>query len=137
MSFSDVDELIQSDEQLMMQLMSNLFSNAYKFSAEGESITLNVSQKFGLLVIQLKDMGRGVPVEDQPHIFDLFYRGQNTIGVRGLGLGLSIGKRIVETLGGEISVNSRGEGRGSQFCVQIPIISDMEALHPATMAVLV
>jgi Na+/proline symporter/signal transduction histidine kinase len=110
------------DEDRMLQVLTNIFSNAIKFSDEldGEILVLyKISKKY--LVISISDNGKGVPEEDLPYVFDKFYqsKNQNIIKREGSGLGLAISKRIVERHNGTIRVKNE-VNYGANFIIKIP-----------------
>jgi signal transduction histidine kinase len=106
----------------LRQLLTNLLSNAVKFSPQGGVVVLRAREEPENLVIEVLDQGPGIPAEEQPLIFEDFFRGRNAGQVSGSGLGLSIAKKIVEAHHGAIWVESPYiEGRsGSKFTVTIP-----------------
>jgi signal transduction histidine kinase len=77
--------------------------------------------------VTIKDDGIGIPVAEQPRIWDRLYRGDKSRGQRGLGLGLSLVKAVVEAHGGRVTVQS-AEGVGSEFSVSLPVGAKVEAL---------
>ena len=104
----------------LRQLANNLLENAIKYTPEGGEIGVSLEEDSGFLVLRVADTGIGVPKEDQPYIFDKFYRTDEAIDhYSGTGLGLSIVKGIVDQHGGRIWVDSR-EGKGSAFTVMLP-----------------
>ncbi len=106
----------------LRQVISNLLANAIKFSPEGSVVTLSARDEAEALVIEVMDEGIGIPVEDQAHIFEDFFRGSNADEYGGTGLGLSIAKKIVQAHQGEIRVESpyRPDRTGTKFTVIIP-----------------
>jgi heavy metal sensor kinase len=114
---------LQADKVQMERLLSNLISNAVKYTPEGGSIRVegNAAPEPGWVVIEVKDTGVGIPAENLPHIFDRFYRVRNeqTNKIQGLGLGLSFVSWIVDAHGGKIDISST-PGTGTQFRVQLP-----------------
>lgn len=106
----------------LRQVVSNLLANAVKFSPENSTVTLSAHEKDDILVIEVMDEGIGIPIEDQKHIFEDFFRGSNTADVGGSGLGLSIAKKIVDAHDGTIEVESPylPDKPGTKFTVKIP-----------------
>ncbi|HMK08917.1 MAG TPA: ATP-binding protein [Anaerolineales bacterium] len=104
------------------QVISNLLANAVKFSPEGRSVVLSAHDEPAALVLEVTDEGIGIPAEDQPHIFEDFFRAQNAEGFGGAGLGLSIAQKIVGAHGGTISVVSPVPPApgGTRFTLRIP-----------------
>ena len=113
----DVPEVwVCADEMRLRQVLFNLFTNAFKYSAEGSPLECACTLHEEEVVISIRDYGLGIPPEEQPHLFERFYRLERDRNspVRGVGLGLSICKQIVEAMGGTIWVESSGiEGEGS------------------------
>ncbi len=107
------------DFSLIRQIAVNLVGNALKYSPGRLDIQVTVDINLDNLTIKVKDQGIGILPEDQPLIFDLFYRGANTVDRRGLGLGLFVVKRLVEAQNGTISVDS-APNQGTTFTVTIP-----------------
>lgn len=99
----------------------NIVENAVKFTPKNGTITINLSGKNGLAVLQIKDTGIGISEEDLPHVFERFYRGSKTDKTFGSGLGLAITQAITKAHKGTIDVQSK-VGRGSEFSVYFPLI---------------
>lgn len=108
-----------ADRGLLRQILSNLLTNAYKYSSTESDVELfvYVDEKKGVFVV--KDKGIGIPDEDQNHLFDEFHRAANVGNIQGTGLGLSIVKRCVDAHSGNIDVQSK-VGKGTVFTVAIP-----------------
>ena len=106
----------------MRQLLTNLLTNAIKYSESNTAISVNLQEKDDQLILQIADQGFGIPAVDLPYIFDKFYRSGNIIGteIPGSGLGLAIVKSIVESHHGRIWVDST-VGQGSTFTIVFPI----------------
>jgi signal transduction histidine kinase len=104
------------------QVISNLLANAVKFSPEGSTVSLHVHDEPEALVVEVMDEGIGIPPQDQPSIFEDFFRAENAEGFGGAGLGLSIAHKIVSAHDGTITVASPYQpGRsGTKFTVRIP-----------------
>lgn len=113
--------LVRGDTQLLLQLFGNLLSNAVKYSPSGGLICLRARQEAGAAVVAIEDSGIGVPEKDQPRLFERYFRGSNTSGIGGTGVGLYLVSRIVELHGGVVSVSTR-EGAGSIFTVRLPLL---------------
>ncbi len=129
----DVLPNVWGDHTRLRQVALNLVSNAVKFTAQGK-ITLTVEIKEDQVVVSVSDTGVGIPLEDQAAIFDEFRQSERTTnrGYGGLGLGLSISKRLVELHGGNIGVQSSGqEGEGATFYFTLPIMHYVEELSPS------
>ncbi len=117
---------IHADENLMMQVLNNLVSNAIKFTNPGGSITINANPKPEEHVVQIsvKDTGTGIRKEDMDKLFrvDAKFTSPGTAGEKGTGLGLSLVKEIVEKHGGKIWVRSK-LGHGTEFIFTVPVSS--------------
>jgi signal transduction histidine kinase len=103
----------------LLQVMGNLVDNALKYGVPGGTLRISATAAAGRVQLMFADDGVGIPEEDLPRIFDRLYRGDRSRSKRGLGLGLSLVRAVVEAHGGEISVASR-PGEGSCFTVTIP-----------------
>jgi CheY-like chemotaxis protein len=113
----------------------NLVSNAIKFTPQGKKVAIRVSYKNELMTLQIQDEGIGIAANRLAHIFEPFEQADNSITRRfgGTGLGLTISKRLIEILGGTITVTSE-EGRGSTFTINIPLKSiDNDIATPQTL----
>lgn len=108
--------LIRGNPRRLRQVMENLLSNAVKYTQEGGWIAVEATEDDGHVVVRVADNGIGIPLADQPYIFERFYRVQREEleGVEGTGLGLAIVKSVIERHGGRIWVESR-PGVGSIF----------------------
>jgi signal transduction histidine kinase len=106
----------------LRQVLTNLLSNAVKFSPDEGQVTFRGWDEAEALVFQVEDQGMGIPPEDQPYIFEDFFRSRNAEGVAGAGLGLSVAKSIVEAHEGQIELESPYEGveSGTRFTVRLP-----------------
>jgi signal transduction histidine kinase len=107
------------DRTRMRQVFANLLDNAIKYTAAGGKVTVSVGEESGQAVARFRDDGMGIPVEEQPKIWSRLYRGDKSRSQRGLGLGLSLVKAVVEAHGGQASVSSQ-INRGSEFTVRLP-----------------
>lgn len=116
----DQDLILCSDENLLDMVWNNLLSNAVKFTSEGGKIRIQMYQKDREVMVTMADNGCGMDLETLRHIFDKFYQGDTSHATRGNGLGLALAKRIVDLLGGNISVQST-LGNGSVFTVAFPM----------------
>jgi signal transduction histidine kinase len=110
--------LVDSDPELLSLVWNNLFSNAIKFTEDGGTVGLKVYRDGSHAVIEVSDTGCGISPEVGAHIFEKFYQGDTSHATQGNGLGLALVKRVVDIIGGEISVSSV-QGKGSTFTVKI------------------
>ncbi len=111
---------MQSDENLLRNIFVNLLTNAIKFSPGKDIVMLNVMPDTSFVTCEVRDFGLGIEQEDLPRVFDPFHRGENVKGIKGTGLGLPIVKKAVETLGGEVTVDSKA-GEGTLFTVKLKL----------------
>jgi signal transduction histidine kinase len=108
-----------SDPVLLHPILSNLLSNAARYSPAGRTITLRLDVAPERVRIAVEDEGIGIPAEDRARIFEPFERGSNVGHIKGTGLGLNIVQRMTDLLGGRIEVDGRAGG-GSVFTVDLP-----------------
>ncbi|MBD3588425.1 ATP-binding protein [Bacteroides sp. GM023] len=121
---SDCDsKLSLFDSDKVEKIFSNLLYNALKFTSDGGTVEVSVSEVDKNYVISVKDTGIGISEKDLPHIFNRFYQGENNkkISSKGRGIGLMLVKKYVELHDGEISVISK-MGAGTEFTVTLPIV---------------
>ena len=111
---------IQADPDRLAQVLNNLLSNAIKFTPEGGQVVVSVEQTESALKLRISDTGCGIDKCFLPFVFDEFRRGNAAHNERGLGLGLTIVKHIVEGHRGQITVYSDGPGKGTIFTVTLP-----------------
>jgi len=110
---------IEADRRLLEHIVTNLVTNAIKYSPPGTRVRVTVRALEGSVLLTVEDQGIGIPLSDQPYVFQPFHRGRNASGIDGTGLGLSIVKQNVELHGGQISFHS-AENQGTTFVVQLP-----------------
>lgn len=109
---------VESDPNYLEIVWNNLLSNAVKFTPPQGSIGVSVRVEQGSAVVEVSDTGCGISKETGKHIFDKFYQGDTSHAQEGNGLGLALVKKVIEILGGEISVESE-PGKGSTFTVKL------------------
>ena len=110
---------VQLDPKLLTHSLTNLISNAFKYSVGKENPQLSIHFKPTEVVLSIKDYGLGIPEEEQLHLFEPFFRAVNVTEIQGTGLGLSIAKEYVEVNKGNIVVKST-LGKGSTFEITFP-----------------
>ncbi|MEP4095978.1 PAS domain-containing sensor histidine kinase [Reichenbachiella sp.] len=113
------DWVICSDKKLIKNIVTNLVSNASKYSVENDPIEVSCEFEKDVIVIIVRDYGIGIPDADQLKLFGSFYRASNVGNIQGTGLGLSIVQRYVELLGGTITFESK-QNEGTAFIVRLP-----------------
>lgn len=106
------------DPKLLKFIISNLLSNAFKYTPADGNIELKISIIEKQIIIEIEDNGLGIPDEEKPYLFQPFYRCSNSVNIQGTGLGLSIIKQSVELHNGEIRFQSK-LGKGTKFTVKL------------------
>ncbi|MBN1237176.1 MAG: PAS domain S-box protein [Gammaproteobacteria bacterium] len=120
-----------ADPVRLTQVFGNLLSNAYKYTGAGGSIRVRAERRGGRAVVAVRDDGQGIPPDQLERIFQMFSQveqpecGAVTAG-GGLGIGLSLARRLVEMHGGSIDAHSEGLGRGTEFVVRLPLAAGAE-----------
>jgi signal transduction histidine kinase len=137
-SFEGEPAWVDVDAARLEQVVTNLVTNALKYTPTGGKITVTVEAERGSALLSVADTGMGIPQEMLPRIFDLFTQGDggSLRSQGGLGVGLTLVKRLVELHGGSVEARSAGSGRGSRFSVRLPLaaprrVTDEPALKPA------
>jgi PAS domain S-box-containing protein len=127
--------LIAGDRARMAQLLDNLVSNAIKFTPQGGRVDVRVRSLQDQAVLEVRDSGMGIPVDEQEFLFERFFRTSNATehAIQGTGLGLAISKAIVEAHSGRITVTSE-EGAGTTFQVALPLQRQAEVRERTEVA---
>jgi signal transduction histidine kinase len=123
------------DSTRLTQVLANLLNNAAKYTNEGGQIWLTVQQDAATAVLRVRDNGIGIAPAMLPHIFDLFAQSDRALrkSQGGLGIGLTLVRKLVEMHGGTVQASSDGPGQGSEFIVRLPIIDQGQEWHSPTV----
>jgi PAS domain S-box-containing protein len=124
---------LDADPTRLEQVVSNLLINATKYTQRGGRVTLTAGREGADIVIAVSDTGIGIAPELLPRVFDLFAQGDRSLARSegGLGIGLTVVKRLVELHGGSVSARSGGPGLGSEFRVRLPAAAPPETTDDA------
>lgn len=125
MRLGEIDQvLVCGDQDRLKQVLVNLIGNAIKYTQPGGEVQVSLGKINERARLTISDNGPGIPLEDMPHIFERFYRGEKSRtrqkDGKGYGLGLSIAYWIVRNHGGQIDVDSK-PGQGTTFCIWLPL----------------
>jgi CheY-like chemotaxis protein/two-component sensor histidine kinase len=114
---------LEADAVRLAQVVSNLLNNAAKYTPEGGRIWLSAEAEAGSAVIRVRDTGLGIPGEMLGRVFDMFMQMDQSLerAQGGLGIGLTLVKRLVEMHGGTVEAHSDGPGKGSELVVRLPL----------------
>ena len=128
---------LSADFARLSQVVANLLNNASKYTGEGGRIEVTAAAGEGEATIEVRDNGSGIDTQLLPKVFDLFVQGERALdrGQGGLGIGLTLVKRLVELHQGRVEVHSEGPGKGSTFRVCLPCISAVEPQLPKSVPV--
>lgn len=118
--FQHTPDEIEADEKLLRSIMSNLLTNAIKFSPGRQQVYLNIQGMGNQIQIRVQDDGLGIPTDEMEKIFEPFLRGKAVASIPGTGLGLSITKKAVELLRGTLQAESEVD-KGTTFTVELPL----------------
>ncbi len=123
---------VDGDRARLVQAVGNLLDNAIKYTEEGGHIRLSARAEADEVAIAVRDTGVGIPADLLPHVFDLFTQADRSLERRqgGLGIGLTLVRRLVEMHGGRVEAASEGPGRGSEFAIRLPRLA-LDAPVPA------
>jgi signal transduction histidine kinase len=113
------DPVVMGDRTRLEQVAANLIDNALKYTSPGGRVDVEIGADGQAAILRVRDTGPGIPAAEMPRIFDRLFRGDTSRTERGLGLGLSLVKAVVEAHGGTVSVESE-TGRGAVFTVRLP-----------------
>jgi signal transduction histidine kinase/CheY-like chemotaxis protein len=123
-SFPPGDLRVEADPARAEQIVVNLLTNAAKYTKPGGRIAVTVERQEEEAVIQVRDSGMGIAPDMLPRVFDLFMQSARTLdrALGGLGVGLTVARRLVELHGGRIEAHSEGIGKGAEFVVRLPAL---------------
>ena len=124
---------VEADPTRMAQVLWNLLNNAAKYTPEGGRIWLTAAKEGGEAIIRVRDTGMGIPPEMLPKMFDLFTQAERTLdrAEGGLGIGLTLVRRLTEMHNGVVEAFSAGPGEGSEFVVRLPLLPDVSPVAAA------
>jgi signal transduction histidine kinase len=114
------DAVVFGDRVRLEQATANLIDNAVKYTPRGGHVSVDVQRERDRALLRVRDTGIGIPADEQPRIWDRLFRGDKSRAERGLGLGLSLVKAVIEAHGGTVAVASE-PGQGSTFTVSLPV----------------
>ena len=122
-SFRAQSAPVSADATRLAQIITNMLDNAVKFTPAGGAIDVDVTREGQEAVLRVRDTGVGIEPEMLPRIFELFAQAEQPMdrSVGGLGIGLTLSRRLVEMHGGTITAASEGRGRGAEFIVRLPV----------------
>jgi PAS domain S-box-containing protein len=126
---------LHADPVRLAQVFSNLLNNACKYTEPGGKIWLSAERQGEEAVVKVKDTGLGIPPDKLGSVFEMFTQIDRTLdrSQGGLGIGLTLVKRLVEMHGGTVTASSEGPGKGSEFVVRLPILAErLQAETPGT-----
>jgi two-component system, OmpR family, sensor kinase len=128
LKLGEIDQVqVCGDQDRLKQVLVNLIANAIQYSPAGGEVVVGLGKSGSRAKLTVMDNGPGIPVEDLPHVFERFYRGEKSRtrsrDGKGYGLGLSIAYWIVRNHEGQIEVDSK-PGQGTTFCVWLPLAQD-------------
>jgi signal transduction histidine kinase/ActR/RegA family two-component response regulator len=127
--------VIRADAARVEQIVGNLLSNAVKFTSTDGTIRVMVREEGGMAVLRVQDDGIGISGELLPEVFELFVQGERTLDRRegGMGIGLTLVRKLAELQGGSAEARSAGPGEGSEFIVRFPLATERVASEPAVI----
>jgi two-component system, chemotaxis family, CheB/CheR fusion protein len=129
------DALIEADPARLEQVVDNLLTNAAKYTPMGGQIAVTSERVGDEIVLRVRDNGLGIAPETLPHVFDLFAQGDTRLdrAQGGLGIGLTVVRRLVELHGGRVEAQSAGLGQGAEFTVHLPVLPPNTTVDPGPL----
>ena len=127
---------VRGDAGRLAQALANLIGNAAKFSFDPSVVAITVRRAAKTVHLSVKDSGQGIAPEFLPHAFELFAQQDQTLArsLGGLGVGLTLARRIAQLHGGDVEAFSEGQGKGSEFILWLPLLDEVAAAEPAADA---
>jgi len=127
---------VHGDQVRLAQVISNLLNNASKYTEKGGLISVTALAHRGQAVVKVTDSGAGIPPDILPRIFEPFVQADRTLERTrgGLGIGLTLVKKIVELHAGSVGASSRGNGLGSEFVIRLPLVAAPAPVEPEPAA---
>jgi signal transduction histidine kinase len=124
---------VQADPARIAQIVTNLLTNAAKYTDEAGQVWLTVQRRRSEAILSVRDTGVGIPAEMLPKVFDLFMQAERTLDHAhgGLGIGLNLVRRLVELHDGRVEARSGGVGKGSEFIVHLPALPEKGVGEPS------
>jgi CheY-like chemotaxis protein/anti-sigma regulatory factor (Ser/Thr protein kinase) len=124
---------VQVDAARLAQILGNLLNNAAKYTEEHGQVWFTAARELDQVVLRVRDTGIGIPPEMLSYIFDLFAQVDRSLdrSQGGLGIGLTLVRRLVELHQGTVQVQSAGPGLGSEFVVRLPLVRNREIPEPS------
>ena len=113
------EHMLYADRNILRNILVNLLSNALKYSGENQPVEVNVNVSDGKVLLSVTDHGIGIPESEQHHMFERFFRANNSVNIQGTGLGLNIVKKYLDLMGGDIWFESK-VGIGTTFHIVLP-----------------
>lgn len=117
---------VRADLYRLQQIFWNLLSNALKFTPAGGLVQVRLDCTVSQAQIQVSDTGCGIDADFLPYVFERYSQGENAGNTDGLGLGLAIGRHLVELHGGTVQADSPGKAQGTTFTVRLPLLQPEE-----------
>jgi signal transduction histidine kinase/CheY-like chemotaxis protein len=124
---------VEGDAARLIQIVANLLHNAAKYTRPGGQIRVRLETDGGFAVLRVQDSGIGLEPAQRERMFDLFVQGERALdrSQGGLGVGLTIVRRLVRMHGGDVTAASDGPDKGSEFCVRLPLMPDISTVGDA------
>lgn len=126
---------LDADVPRLAQVLTNLLDNAAKYTEHGGRIRLEAQRENGQVVIRVRDTGIGIPSEMLAQVFEMFTQLDRSLerSRGGLGIGLTLVKRLIELHGGTVEAHSNGPGQGSEFVIRLPVAESEDSESPTSM----